>query len=147
MFDKTITIFNRYHSRQGDTWYPHVIHNVQLTMDKASMVAKYGAESKDSASLIINTSNDMSIDGIAYLPPKKWSQLVNEELGEYITLNDNALYFDFFIVGEYPDKTPIVDDEYTDGFYNHMNIEYDYVYAITSVASYTLIPHFEVLAK
>lgn len=146
MFDKTITLFNRYHSKQGDTWYPHVIHNVQLRNDKASMIAKYGAESKDTALLIINTPKDMSIEKKPYLPPKEWAKLVNDDLGQYITLNDNALYFDFFIVGEYPEER-INDEDYLDGFYNYMNQEYDYVYAITSVGTYTLIPHFEVLAK
>lgn len=30
-------------------------------------------------------------------------------------------------------------------FYNHVNDEYDYVFAITSVAKYTAIPHFEIM--
>lgn len=146
MFDKTITLFNRYHSRQGDIFIPHVINNVQLRMDKASILAKYGADAKDSATLIINTPGDMSISGIPYLPPKEWAKLVNEELANYITINDNATYFDFFIVGEYPEEV-VNDDDYLDGFYNHLNTEKDYVYAITSVARYDLIPHFEIMAK
>lgn len=58
MFNDTITLFNRYHSNTtGDTWFPHVLHNVHLITDKASMVAAYGQESSDSASLNIHYNN------------------------------------------------------------------------------------------
>jgi hypothetical protein len=41
---------------------------------------------------------------------------------------------------------PIKDDDYgREGFYNYMNDRYDYVFAITKVAEYSVIPHFEIM--
>ena len=39
------------------------------------------------------------------------------------------------------------DADYVDGFYNFCNTIYDYSFAITSVAKYSVIPHFELMAK
>ena len=33
MYSDTITLFNRVTARDGDTWYPIVLHNVDLNMD------------------------------------------------------------------------------------------------------------------
>lgn len=151
MFTETITLFNRYHSKLGDTWYPHVLHNVQLTKDKASMMAKYGAESKDSASMIIHyqfaNTGKMFIEGLPFLPAKEWGEQLNEDLKNSITFNDDAQYFDFFVEGDLGYTEPILDESYPKGFYNEMNKKYDYCYAISSVGIYKLIPHFEILAK
>ena len=52
MFKDTITVFNRYIDSLGTiTWYPTVIYNVNVNIDKASIIAKYGAESRDSVVL------------------------------------------------------------------------------------------------
>jgi hypothetical protein len=151
MFDSTITVFNRYRSDElGDTWYPHVLHNVQLIKDKASIKAQYGAESSDSATLIINAKLDENgyiIDNLRFLPPKMWAGQVNDNIPASITFNDNAEAFDFFIEGEWESSEPINDDDYRAGFYNYMNKKNDYCYAITSVGDYKTIPHFVILAK
>lgn len=151
MYSETITLFNRYHSRYGDMWYPHVLHNVNLISDKASITAKYGAESKDAASLHVkydSIDGKIKINNVPYMPPKEWSRQTNDMLAESITFNDDSNYFDFFILGEYENTEPIVDDNYAEGFYNEMQKEKDYCYAITSVSSpYKVIPHFEIMAK
>lgn len=151
MYSETITLFNRYHSRYGDMWYPHILHNVNLISDKASITAKYGAESKDAASLHIKYDSDgekIKIDNVPYFPPKEWARQTNDKLADSITFNDDSNYFDFFILGEYESTQPIVDDNYAEGFYNEMQKEKDYCYAITSVSSpYKVIPHFEIMAK
>ena len=49
MYEKTITVFNRYKSRFGDTWHPTVITNVNLIVDRASIFAKYGENATDNA--------------------------------------------------------------------------------------------------
>ena len=152
MFNTTITLFNRYRSKElGDIWYPHILHNVQLIKDKASITAKYGAESTDSASLIINSKNvngNVYVNDILYIPPKMWAGQVNDDLPATLTFNDNAETFDFFVEGDVGMTEAIDDAEYKNGFYNYMNKKYDYCYAITKVGSgYTLIPHFEIMAK
>ena len=128
-------------------WYPTVIDGVNLLIDKAAIVAKYGAESKDNAILNIHyqtVNSQILIDGKPYLPPKEWERQTNDKLTDSLTFTSGA-DFDFFMLGEYPTTTPIADDDYIDGFYNHVNDEYDYVFAITSVAKYTAIPHFEIM--
>lgn len=147
MYDKTITLFNHYKSRLGDMWYPTVIDGVNLLIDKAAIVAKYGAESKDNAILNIHyqtVDGQILIDGKPYLPPKEWDAQTNDLLAGSITFTSGT-DFDFFMLGEYPTTEPIRDDDFVDGFYNHVNDEYDFVFAITSVAKYTAIPHFEIM--
>lgn len=151
MYSETITLFNRYHSRYGDMWYPHILTNVNLVSDKSSIMAKYGAETSDKASLHVkydSVDGKIVINGINYLPPKEWAKQTNDKLSDSITFNDDSNYFDFFILGEYEGSGPINDDDYIEGFYNEMQKTKDYCYAITSVSSpYKVIPHFEIMAK
>lgn len=147
MFSDVVTVFNHYKSRLGDMWYPTVVRNANLLIDKAAIVAKYGAESKDNAILNIHyqiVDGQILIDGKPYIPPKEWERQTNDKLAESITFTSGT-DFDFFMLGEYHTTKPIADDDYVDGFYNHVNDEYDYVFAITSVAKYTAIPHFEIM--
>lgn len=147
MFSDTVTVFNRYKSRLGDMWYPTVIHGANSNIDKAAIMAKYGAESKDNAILNIHyqiVDGQIFVDRKPYLPPKEWDRQTNDKLAESITFASGA-DFDFFMLGEYPTTDPIADDDYLDGFYNQVNSEYDYVFAITSVAQYSVIPHFEIM--
>lgn len=149
MYNDTITLFNRYANRDGDTWYPTIIRGVNLNIDRAAIVAKYGAQSADSAVLNIRylfSGGNKIVADKPYLPPKEWSELPNDELGGSITFAGGAL-FDFFYVGEWQSEAPISDIEYADGFYSYMNKRYDNVFAITSVGLYTVIPHFEILGK
>ena len=198
MFADTITLFNRYHSKTtGDTWYPHVLHTVELNTDKASIIAKYGTEASDSATMLVHygyvtqvsysettdtTFDDAktyyvltddeyvettdtsfvagttyyekseeevkAVENITYMPPKEWAKQTNDKLADTITFNDDAQYFDFFVVGDLGITSPVLDEDYAKGFYNDCNSKYDYCYAITSVGgAYKLIPHFEILAK
>lgn len=147
MYDKTITLFNHYKSRLGDIWYPTVIRGVNLNMDKAAIMAKYGAESNDKAVLNIHyqtVDGQIMVDGKPYRPPKEWSNQTNDKLTETITFASGK-DFDFFMLGEYPTTEPIADDDYIDGFYNHVNDNYDFVFAVTSVGYYSVIPHFEIM--
>ena len=147
MFDKTITLFNHYKSRLGDMWYPTVIEGVNLLIDKAAIVAKYGAESKDNAVLNIHyqiLDGQIFVNGNPYLPPKEWERQTNDKLPESITFTSGT-DFDFFMLEEYPTTKPIADDDYIDGFYNFINDKYDYVFAVTSVAKYNAILHFEIM--
>lgn len=150
MFTDTITVFNYYKdSLKNVTWYPTVVHGVNLLIDKAAIIAKYGAESKDNAVLNIHyqtVDGQIMVDGKPYLPPKEWERQTNDKLADSITFTSGT-DFDFFMLGEYPTTTPIADDDYIDGFYNHVNDEYDYVFSISSVAKYTTIPHFEIMGK
>ena len=149
MYNDTITLFNRYVNREGDTWYPTIIRGVNLNIDRAAIVAKYGAQSADSVVLNIRysfSSDKKIVADKPYLPPKEWSELPNDELGGSITFAGGTLY-DFFYVGEWNNTEPISDREYPKGFYAYMNEEYDNVFAVSSVGLYTVIPHFEILGK
>ena len=149
MYTDKITLFNFYRSSLGDMWYPHLIENCNLLIDKSAIVAKYGAESKDNAILNIrycSVDGDIMIGDKLYLPPKEWERQTNDKLADSITFASGT-DFDFFMLGEYPMQGPINDDEYRNGFFEEVKKEYDYVFAITSVAKYTVIPHFEITGK
>lgn len=150
MFNDTVTIFNRYESRLGDTWYATVLHNVQFNMDKAAIAAKYGAESQDNAILNIHykvVDGKKMIGDKEWLPPKVWDRQVNDMLPKTITFSSGQS-FDFFMLGEWDGHAVISDESYTEGFYDYINNRYDYVFAITSVGGpYSVIQTFQIMGK
>lgn len=151
MYSDTVTLFNRFEEAGVTTWYPTVLHNVDLNVDRAAMIAKYGEQTTDNAALHVKytTENgDVLISGKRYLPPKLWANQEAEELRNTITFT-GGVGFDFFIVGEWDDAQPIEDnpEQWLDGFYNYVNKRYDYVFSVNSVAQYSVIPHFEITAK
>lgn len=81
---------------------------------------------------------------LKWLPPKEWKKQTNDMLADTITFSPED---DFFWEGEW-DKGIVTDDNYRGGFYQYMNQSKDNVFKITSVGGpYSLIPHFEILAK
>lgn len=145
MYADTITLFNRYDAGGVDLWHPTILHNVDLNIDKAAIIAKYGENSTDNASLHVKINAGV-IAGKTYLPPKQYAALSEAQASAHITFTPGQ-QFDFFIVGEWQDPSPIADEDYLDGFYNFANVTYDYCFAITSVAQYSVIPHFEILGR
>lgn len=143
MYQDTITLFNRKKTPgQGDTWYPTIIKNVNLNIDRAAITAKYGAEAQDNAALYIRYQNDGGNILVAekpWMPPKAWDKTVDS-----LTFNPDG---DFFWKGEW-DGGIVTDADYSpDGFYSYMNRNYDYVFSVSSVARYSVIPHFEIMGK
>lgn len=151
MYQDTITLFNRKPGDRGqpDIWYPTVIRGVNLIVDRAAILAKYGAESQDNAVLNIQYSlEDGAIliqcsedEKKPWMPPKEWDR--TEDSLTFASGTD----FDFFWQGEWTGGI-VSDEDYMDeGFYGYMNREHDYVFAISSVARYSVIPHFEIMGK
>ena len=155
MYSSKITLFNYYESATtGDAyWYPHVLSNVDLNTDRGAIIKKYGPDTADNAQLHIlygiNQSGqkviaDKDSNAIPWLSPKEWRKQTNDILSETLTFSPED---DFFWEGEW-DKGIVNDNDYHGGFYQYMNQNKDNVFRITSVGGpYTLIPHFEVLAK
>lgn len=151
MYDKTVTVFNKYTDQNDNIyWYPHVLSDVDLLVDKAANVAKTGLDGADTANLHVKyriVDGNKMIGDKPYLPPKEWENQPNDDLSESITFASG----DFFIQGEYT-ETPILDSDYANrvdgGFYDYINKRHDYVFLITTVGGpYTLIPHFEIGGK
>ena len=151
MYKDTVTLFNRYTTEDRKiVWYPTVLHGVNLNVDKASIIAKYGSNSQDNA--VLNVKYHSGDDAIMvgdkrYLLPKEWSKQTEDTLAESLTFTTGKEEFDFFYEGEWESGEPILDDDYTSGFYSYMNNNYDNVFAITSVSKFSVIPHFEVVGK
>ncbi len=151
MYDKTVTVFNKYTDQNDNIyWYPHVLSGVDLIVDKAANVAKTGLDSADMANLHVKYhigDGTVMVGDKPYLPPKEWEKQTNDLLSESITFATG----DFFMQGEYT-GTPVLDSDYVDrvngGFYDYMNKRHDYVFLITTVGGpYTVIPHFEIGGK
>lgn len=135
MHNDTVTVFNR-----GDgVWYPTVIKNANLSMDKANINHQYGEKSADSAILNIPYTGNKIVAGKPWKPPSEWG---GPESITFRSGND----FDFFWLGEWTDG-PVTDADYKGGFYQYMNKTHDYVFAVSAVAWFTEIPHFEVVGK
>lgn len=150
MYNDVITIFNRKISDTDDYWFPTVLHNVHLNTDRAAILARYGESSQDAA--VLNVRYEVNgdaklIEGKTWHPPKEWDKL--ENVSQHITFKSGDT-FDFFIKGEWLGVNPIDNKEYMDlgGFYNYMNKEYDFVFAVSSVGGpYSVIPHFEIMGR
>ena len=145
MYNDTVTLFNRRHTREGDTWFPTVLHGVDLNIDKAAIAAKYGAGSQDKALLHVKCGGGM-VCGKPWLPPKEWARQEEKSLAETLTFTDGE-NFDFFYAGEWQEPGPVTDGEYPDGFFDYMNQRHDFVFAVASAAKYDVIPHFEITGK
>ena len=151
MYKDTVTLFNRYTTKDRKiVWYPTVLRGVNLNVDKASIIVKYGTNSQDNA--VLNVKYQVSDGAIMvsekpYLLPKEWKNQSEDILADSLTFTPGTQEFDFFYVGEWANEDVISDDDYTSGFYSYMNKNYDEVFAITSVAKFSVIPHFEVVAK
>lgn len=146
MYRDTITLFNRKQGDrgQGDTWYPTIIKGVRLTADRAAILAKYGAESQDNAYLSIPYKKVTGVVQVAdkpWMPPKEWDRTVDS-----ITFTSGT-NFDFFWNGEWTGGIVSDSDYGTEGFYDYMNRMHDFVFAISSVAMYSAIPHFEIMGR
>lgn len=135
MYKDTVTLYNRYNG----TWKGVVLHNVDLNADRGAIVAKYGSDSKDNAKLHIKIDGEM-IGGYRYVLPLAYTAATGTVT---LTSGNN---FSFFVEGD----TQIYsasDSSFVDGFYDFMNRTFDHCYAVTSIARYSVIPHFEVLAR
>lgn len=148
MYEKTITVFNRLRRNGTDTWYPTVLHGVDLNVDASAIRRAYGADTNDRAKLHIKYSPGIIVGGKQYVLPMNWT-------GDGITFHDGEL-FDFFWAGEWTGVSRVVngvttvqwnvnDEDYTSGFFDYMKKHYDMVFVITSVARYDCIPHFEIM--
>lgn len=137
MYKDRVTVFNCKRGAVKDTWYPTTLTG-NLNMDKGAMVKAYGADTQDRCVLNVRLESDM-IGGKKFLPPKEWQAL--EDPSDYITFNTGTTP-DFFMAGEWPEG--VVTE---DGFYERMLKEKDYVFAVTSVGYFSVIPHLEVTGK
>lgn len=152
MYRDTVTLFMFYPSALGDLWFPVVLRGVDLNIDKGFIAAKYGEGSKDNAILHVKyeeKNGETFIGERRWLPPKEWDAQTVDQMAATITFTSGDAA-DFIYAGAWPDNQPIEDDDPRwgrTGFYNYLNAERDYVFQITSVAKYSVIPHFEILAK
>lgn len=148
MYSDTVTIFNKLKVGQVTTWYPTVLHNVDLITDKGANVTKTGLESADTAKLHIRytlVNGVITIAGKVYKRPKEWAAQSAGALATTLTFAGG----DFFTRGEYP-EIPVSDADpaYKPGVYDYLNKTRDDVYMITTVGGpYKLIPHFEIGGK
>lgn len=138
LFQDVITVFN-YHK---GLWYPTVITDAHVIAVKASTHATDGYNNADTVEVHITSNKAQNVgtpDGNkSYIAPKDFAALATP--AGFITFTPER---DFFYAGRWDDLTPVVDDDYDEGFYSAMNKEQDGVHLISSAAYYGLIPHFE----
>ena len=149
MYTETITLFNRKRTENGDVWYPTVMRGVDLNIDKAAIASKYGAASQDSAVLHVRyqmQGENIIVSGKCWKPPKEWQKRTGDDSSGTFTFASGH-FLDFMFKGGAGIDAPVKDEDYAEGFYNYMNSKHDYVFAVTSAAVYSLIPHFEVTAR
>ncbi|MBQ6679547.1 MAG: hypothetical protein IJM76_05940 [Lachnospiraceae bacterium] len=109
------------------------------------MVATLGENTTDTVSIIITIERGVTASGYKYLQPIEWRNAGEYEAAFTVKGGND---FDFVYCGEWTGGT-VDDDDYQDGFFNHMLLNYDSVYLVTSVSDYSrsLLPHLEVIGK
>ena len=141
MYRDTITLFNYYNG----FWSATVLHNVDLNTDRAAILARLGVNSGDRANLHVayRLSGDgtIKVGDYTYVNPENYTA----ETGT-ITFAE-GLEFSFFSSFAWDGETVISDNDYEAGFYNYLNSTRGDVFAVSSVAMYSVIPHFEVMGK
>lgn len=143
MYQDTVTLFNKKDGGrgQGDIWFPTVLKNVNLVIDKAVINAQYGPESSDNAVLNVRYKMDgenIMVAGKPWMPPMEWDKTMDS-----LTFADG----DFFWKGEWGGGIAQDTDYGDESFYNYMNRTKDYVFLITAVSKLSVIPHFEIVGK
>mgnify|MGYP007133742702 CR=1 FL=1 len=128
-------------------WVPVLLDGVHLMIDRSIIISTYGEQASDNAMLNVRyakSGEDAIIGGLRYCKPKEWMMLESFDDAISFKFGDE---FDFFIEGDYTELGVVFDDDYRNGFYNHMNRNYDNVFAITAVSKYNLLPHFGITAR
>lgn len=134
-YKDTVTIYNRHENKAEMTemWYPTVLHNVRLLVTKGANMVKTGANTADSARLHIYMERVLEK---AYKEPKEWLEAPDKLV--VFTFKEG----DFFVKGDTSVEEVIRED-----FAEYMKQKYDNCFCITTVDTYTLIPHMEVGGK
>ena len=153
LYIHTVTLFNRVKGKYGEDalWYPTILNDVHLIVDKSASWNNYGGQSSDNARLHVRYKTVNGIVMVGNKPwyePKAWRRLEKPE--DAITFGfGNNDDFDFFVAGALTEfDSPVSDAMYErGGFYNQMNSYYDNVFAISSVSKKDLIPHFEIIGR
>lgn len=159
MYQHTVTLFNRYVANGAEKWKGTVLKGVDLIVDRAAIIARYGADCQDRAKLHIKKSADGMINGFRYVAPEDFSGAA----GTLTFAVGNE--FSFFVDGvasilsaseaDYSEPEEDEDEaetlvetsvDYYDGFFDYMNRTGN-AYAITSVAEYYVIPHWEISGR
>lgn len=138
MYRDTVTVFNRYNGE----WKGTVLNNVDLNIDRAMMLRQYGENSQDRSKLHLKYSEangSYYVDGKRYVEPREYTGAD----GTFTLAEGNNM--SFYMEGRAPIFSAS-DEDYTDGFFDYMNSHYN-VFAISSVARYSVIPHFEVIGR
>ena len=147
LYRQTITLFNRKEVDGKTYWYPTVLEGVHLVLDQSIIISTYGEQAQDNAMVHImyqKSGADAIVGGKVYMTPKVFRASGDPTFNITFGYGDN---FDFIMSGAYEDISPVDDTMYKHGFFNHMNKLYDEVFAITRVAKFNLIPHFEITAR
>lgn len=145
MYVDTITMFCPYTADGTTYWRATPLLGVDLNADRAAIIARYGESSADRAKLHVKFVQNAK--GI-YLGNEVYAVKPSEYDGTKGTVTfASGEDFSFFMDGLWNGAEIINDEDYAQGFYNYMNETNAEVYAVSSVAKYSVIPHFEVMAK
>lgn len=134
MHDTDITLYNRVQGADydRDTYYATVLHNVSV---KSNVGTSTGTEGDTNTDTVTISVCECYLQDKAYKKPKEY--LAEEDKSKCFTLAKG----DFFVIGI------VEEDSDRDDFLAYMKEKYDDVHEILAVASYSLIPHWEVTAK
>lgn len=148
MYSDTVTIFNRKTAADGTVrWYPTVLEGVDLNTDRAAIAARYGYESRDKAALHVRWARSQDgpmVGGKRWLAPEDWRR-EDDPAGAVTFAAGEA--FDFFLEGTWDREGPVDDADFRGGLYACLLRERDGVFAVTSAAMFSVIPHFEITGR
>ena len=144
MFGRTVTIFSKHH----DTWYPRVFNDTQVSQDRGYIKRTYGETANETVSVHVKRKNGKAEGLYDVYEPKAWSELQSVDGAIcFNTVDTGCLLWlgDYSTIDE--DLEPIADASVPKGFYSYFRGEHDNVYALTQVATFVEIPHWEIAGR
>lgn len=111
LYKQTVTLFNRKWVDGSLTWYPFVLRDVHLVIDKSIIISTYGEQCQDNARVHIQYSprgGKAVVSGKTYLMPKEWERVGDPETNFTLGYGDE---FDFIMEGVYSEESASCDVE------------------------------------
>ena len=141
MFGRDATIL----TKKGNTWYPRVFHDTQVSKDRGYIQRVYGETANEAVAVHIKRINGLAENRYTVYEPKAWNAL--QDVTGAVSFKDGDILWlgNWEMVDD--QLRPINDDTYPKGLYAYLRGAYDCTYTISNVADFTTIPHWEIAGR
>lgn len=150
----SVIVYNDYYNDTAEKqlYFGTRFDNVRVELNQGATIRQSGIENADSC--LVKIPN--AVFPKPYKPPELWNDLTTDEMQDFFTFDKDAADNFFAIVKkkelgiDIDLPVGVVDGyakEYNGNFSEWLKLKYGYVYKLTTVDVYGLIPRFEIGGK